>query len=140
MAHQKEAEVKSLNLRLTTSEQHAELIKMYSSPLVSQSPLVVNSRTVSKIASSVNLPSHPVPRINLSESPPRERHMMNVLSPKGTPPRERHTVTNDSPLKTSPSNDDDDSLTGSDSNITIEAIIDDEVMLKVYTNLINHTH
>ena len=36
-------------MRLETSETHAELIKMYSSPHFPQSPLVINSRTVTKI-------------------------------------------------------------------------------------------
>lgn len=59
--------MKSLNARLQTSEQHAELIKIYSSPLAPQSPLVVNSRTVSKIATTSfhPHPSLPPPMINL---------------------------------------------------------------------------
>ena len=58
--------MKSLRLRLATSEQHAELIKMYSSPHAPESPLVINSRTVSKITSTFHpLPLPPPPRINL---------------------------------------------------------------------------
>lgn len=57
LAYQRDAEIKSLEFRLKTSEQHAELIRIYSSPHAPLSPLVVNSRTVSKISSSF----HPVP-------------------------------------------------------------------------------
>ncbi|XP_019852103.1 PREDICTED: kinesin-like protein KIF21A [Amphimedon queenslandica] len=48
-ASQKDVEARSLKMRLATSETHAELIKMYSSPHFPQSPLVINSRTVTKI-------------------------------------------------------------------------------------------
>lgn len=71
-AMQKDAEAKSLQLRLTTSEQHAELIKMYSSPLISQSPLVVNSRTVTKIASTHHMPVSPPPFPKLVLDAPKE--------------------------------------------------------------------
>lgn len=54
-------------MRLITSEQHAELIKIYSSPHLTQSPLVINSRTVTKITkavpSQVN-PSNPFPLLS----------------------------------------------------------------------------
>lgn len=66
MASQKDIEVKSLKMRLATSEQHAELIKMYSSPHVPQSPLVINSRTVSKITTTLHqMPLPPPLCINL---------------------------------------------------------------------------
>lgn len=48
-ASHKEAEARSLKMRLATSETHAELIKIYSSPHFPQSPLVINPRTVTKI-------------------------------------------------------------------------------------------
>jgi kinesin family protein 4/21/27 len=50
LAFQKDSEVKVLKLRLTTSENHMELMKMYSvSPHVPESPLVINNHSVCKI-------------------------------------------------------------------------------------------
>lgn len=56
-------------MRLATSEQHAELIKMYSSPHVPQSPLVINSRTVSKITTTLHPMTLPPPLCINLDSP-----------------------------------------------------------------------
>ena len=75
-AVQRDTEVKSLQLRLATSEQHAELIKMYSSPLLPPSPLVVNSRTASKIAHTSTTVSSP-PKLMLDDEPSEPAPVQN---------------------------------------------------------------
>ena len=79
-AMQRDTEVKSLQLRLATSEQHAELIKMYSSPHLPPSPLVVNSRTVTKITHTSTTVSSSPPKLVLDEpsEPPVQNGSDNI--------------------------------------------------------------
>lgn len=79
-AMQRDTEVKSLQLRLATSEQHAELIKMYSSPLLPPSPLVVNSRTVTKITHTGTASKTSLPKLMLDEPSSEQPPVQNISS------------------------------------------------------------